>query len=114
VHAGSSLGESFDRPVGSYSEGMRARLGYAVAEQAAPNVLLLDEVHEALDHEFRDTVEASARRLLAAGGIVVAAGHDHLLLERLCTRALLLQEGRLVADGEFEEIRSRYLAEEGL
>ena len=114
VHAGSSLGESFDRPVGSYSEGMRARLGYAVAEQAEPNVLLLDEVHEALDHEFRDTVEASARRLLAAGGIVVAAGHDHLLLERLCTRALLLQEGRLVADGEFEEIRSRYLAEEGL
>ena len=114
VHAGSGLGESFDRPVGSYSEGMRARLGYAVAEQAEPNVLLLDEVHEALDHEFRDTVEASARRLLAAGGIVVAAGHDHLLLERLCTRALLLQEGRLVADGEFEEIRSRYLAEEGL
>jgi lipopolysaccharide transport system ATP-binding protein len=50
------LGTYFERPVSSYSQGMRARLGFAVADEADPDVLLLDEVHEALDHEFREVV----------------------------------------------------------
>ena len=49
VQAASGLGSSFDRPVSSYSQGMRARLGFAAADEADPTVLLLDEVHEALD-----------------------------------------------------------------
>jgi ABC-2 type transport system ATP-binding protein len=105
------LGGSFDLPVGSYSQGMRARLGFAVAEEADPRILLLDEVHEALDHEFREIVEAKARSILDAGGIVMAAGHDHPLLERLCGRAILLQGGEVVADGEFTEIQREYLGD---
>jgi ABC-2 type transport system ATP-binding protein len=105
------LGGSFDLPVGSYSQGMRARLGFAVAEEADPRILLLDEVHEALDHEFREIVEAKARSILDAGGIVMAAGHDHPLLERLCGRAILLQGGEVVADGEFSEIQREYLGD---
>ena len=53
VQAASGLGNSFDRPVSSYSQGMRARLGFATADEANPTILLLDEVHEALDHEYR-------------------------------------------------------------
>ena len=105
------LGGSFDLPVGSYSQGMRARLGFAVAEEADPRILLLDEVHEALDHEFREIVEAKARSILDAGGIVMAAGHDHPLLERLCGRAILLQRGEAVADGEFSQIQREYLGD---
>jgi ABC-2 type transport system ATP-binding protein len=105
------LGGSFDLPVGSYSQGMRARLGFAVAEEADPRILLLDEVHEALDHEFREIVEAKAQSILDAGGIVMAAGHDHPLLERLCGRAILLQAGEVVADGEFSEIQREYLGD---
>jgi lipopolysaccharide transport system ATP-binding protein len=105
----SGLGSRFDRPVSSFSQGMRARLGFAVADSVDPQVLLLDEVHEALDHEFRDIVEERAREILAGGGIIVAAGHDHPMLARLCTRAFLMSEGELAADGEFEELQHVYL-----
>ena len=90
---------------------MRARLGLAVIERTEPTILLLDEIHEALDHEFRDHVEAYAHELLAAGGIVVATGHDHPMLERLCTRALSLENGRLMADGDFEPVQRGYLGD---
>lgn len=107
----SGLGEHYERLVASYSQGMRARLGLAVIERTAPTILLLDEIHEALDHEFRDHVEAYAHDLVAAGGIVVATGHDHPMLERLCTRALLLQKGQLISDGSFSEVQREYLGE---
>jgi ABC-type polysaccharide/polyol phosphate transport system ATPase subunit len=105
----SGLGEHYERLVASYSQGMRARLGLAVFEGIDPAILLLDEIHEAFDHEFRDHVEAYAHELVAAGGIVIATGHDHPMLERLCTRALLLQGGHLVADGAFREVQHEYL-----
>ena len=113
VHDRTGLGAEFDRPVSSYSQGMRARLGFAVAEQVEPSILLLDEVHEALDHEFRAIVEERAAETVRTGGIVVAAGHDHPMLERLCTRALLLDGGRLVRDGPFDQVQTAYLGEDG-
>ena len=105
----SGLGKHYERLVGSYSQGMRARLGLAVIERIDPAILLLDEIHEALDHEFRDHVEAYAHELLAAGGVVVATGHDHPMLERLCSRAILLKDGHLDADGAFKEVQHQYL-----
>jgi ABC-type polysaccharide/polyol phosphate transport system ATPase subunit len=110
VRRRSHLDDQYEHLVGSYSQGMRARLGLTVMERTEPSILLLDEVHEALDHEFRDHIEGYAQELLAAGGIVVATGHDHPMLERLCTRAMQLDRGHLVADGEFHEVQARYLA----
>jgi ABC-type polysaccharide/polyol phosphate transport system ATPase subunit len=110
VRERSGLDDAFDRPVASYSQGMRAKLGLAVAEENRPSVLLLDEVHEALDHEYRAVLDRHAEGIVERGGIVVAAGHDHPMLERLCTRALLLDDGRLVQDGPFEDVRRAYLA----
>jgi ABC-type polysaccharide/polyol phosphate transport system ATPase subunit len=103
------LGEAFERSVASYSQGMRARLSFAVSECSDPQILLLDEVHEALDHEFRDLVSGVAHELLDRGGIVVATGHDLPLLERLCGRALLLEDGGIRADGTFAEVQALYL-----
>ena len=105
----SKLGEHFDRPVLSYSQGMRARLGFAVAHQIHPDILLLDEVHEALDHEFREIVRHRAEEIIAAGGIVVAAGHDHPLLAQICTRAVFLSGGVVQTVGPFEEVQRTYL-----
>jgi homopolymeric O-antigen transport system ATP-binding protein len=104
-----ALGDEFDHPVSSYSQGMRARLGFAVADQVSPDVLLLDEVHEAIDHDSRTFVEERAHAILRDGGIVMATGHDHSLLERLCGRALLLRGGRVVEDGDFARVRRDYL-----
>ncbi len=105
----SQLGASFDRPVSSYSQGMRARLGFAVAERSEPSILLLDEVHEALDHEFREIVRRRAEAILADGGIVVAAGHDHPLLQQICGRAIFLEGGFVQAQGAFADVQRSYL-----
>ncbi len=104
-----ALGDEFDHPVSSYSQGMRARLGFAVADQVASDILLVDEVHEAIDHDSRVLVEERAREILREGGIVVAAGHDHNLLERLCGRAVLLRDGSIVDDGDFAYVRQSYV-----
>jgi ABC-2 type transport system ATP-binding protein/lipopolysaccharide transport system ATP-binding protein len=104
------LGDAFDRPVHTYSGGMRARLGLAVIRSITPTVLLLDEVFEALDHEFRAVVEDYARDLRAEGGIVVAAGHDHLALERICPRAAWMEGGHVRAEGPLLEVIASYRA----
>jgi ABC-type polysaccharide/polyol phosphate transport system ATPase subunit len=107
----SQLGDAFEHPVLTYSHGMRARLGLAVAEGLDAQVLILDEVHEALDHEFRAHLEQRARSLIERGGVVVAAGHDHPMLARFCTRAIWLDEGSVRADGPFDVVQPAYLDE---
>jgi ABC-2 type transport system ATP-binding protein len=112
VRERSRLGDAFDRPVSSYSQGMRARLGFTAVSLVDPQVMLLDEVHEAFDLEFRDIVHGTAEELRARGGIVVAAGHDHGLLARFCGRAVHLSGGEVRADGGFERIRAAYIEAE--
>lgn len=109
IEAQAALGEAWERPASSYSQGMRARLALAAAEQGKPGILLLDEVHEALDHQFRLRLVEHAQAILGGGGIVVAAGHDHGMLARICGRALWLEEGRVRGDGAFESVRAAYL-----
>ena len=107
----SKLGDAFDRPVLTYSVGMRARLGFAVIQAIEADILLLDEVFEALDHEFRQVVERYAHELRARGGIVAAAGHDHAALSRMCPHGLLLDGGRVVEQGPFEGVIADYRGE---
>jgi ABC-type polysaccharide/polyol phosphate transport system ATPase subunit len=106
----SRLGDAFEQPVSTYSQGMRARLAFAAAVETEPQVLLLDEVHEALDHAFREVVEQQARAIVEAGGVVVASGHDHQMLERLCTRAIHLDTGSVRNDGPFAAVQRSYLS----
>ena len=104
VRERSGLGDAFENPVSSYSQGMRARLGFAVVDRLEPTILLLDEVHEALDHDFRRGMEERAMEIVESGGIVVAAGHDHAELSRLCESALVLEDGRVAAHGPLAEL----------
>lgn len=106
----SGLDDAFERPVLTYSQGMRARLGFSVAEEVDPQILLLDEVHEALDHEFRAFLQDRAHSIIERGGIVVAAGHDHPMLARLCTRAIWLEDGAIRAIGPFDAVQETYVA----
>lgn len=108
VKSRTQLGDAFERPVYTYSQGMRARLHLAVIQSTAAEVLLLDEIFEALDHEFRAIVEDYGHELRRRGGIVVAAGHDHLALQRLCPRAVWLDGGGVRGDGPFERVIADY------
>jgi len=107
----SGLADAFERPVATYSQGMRARLGFAVIEHVKPEILLLDEVHEAIDETFRAELEERAQQIREAGGIVIAAGHDHPMLERLCDRVFLLEDSGLHVAESLEIAEEQMAAE---
>jgi homopolymeric O-antigen transport system ATP-binding protein len=108
VREASRLGDAFERTASSYSQGMRARLAFTAVSEIDPDIVLLDEVHEAFDHSFRARLAERVKACLDRGGIAIAAGHDHEILGGICERALLLADGRVIDDGPFEEVRRRY------
>ena len=102
------LGSAIDRPMETYSSGMRARLHFAIATALAPEILLIDEALAVGDRAFR---ERSARRLdehRAAAGTVVLVSHNLAEVRRSCERTIWLQEGRIMADGPTEEVLRDY------
>ncbi len=109
ILAFSGVGEVADAPVGTYSSGMRSRLGFAVAAHLEPDVLLIDEALAVGDIAFR---RKSLRHLagLAAGGRSLAiVSHDLYSLQVLCPRGIFLDRGRVVFAGETSEAIARYL-----
>lgn len=106
VRERSELGAAFERPVSTYSLGMRARLGFSVIEQTRPDILLLDEVHEAIDAGFKQHVESYAEELRLRGGIVIAAGHDVHELGRLADSAIRLGRSGLEWTEEWHPLES--------
>jgi ABC-type polysaccharide/polyol phosphate transport system ATPase subunit len=93
-----------------YSSGMASRLAYAVAFRAAREVLVLDEIFAVGDAGFRAKCEARYRELHEDGHTVVLVSHDPRVIQTFCTRAILMESGRIVAEGSGHEIARRYLA----
>ena len=108
----SGLGSAFERNAASLSAGMKARLGVAAARQANAEILLLDEVHEALDQDYRAELARYVESLRARGGIVIAAGQDLGLLSTICARGVLMRSGSVAADGSFDGVKDEYLDDE--
>lgn len=102
------LGTMIDAPIGAYSSGMKARLAFAIATAGTPDLLLVDEVLATGDERFRERAEARMSERIAAAGAVILVSHDIAQIERRCTRALLMEEGRLVFDGDPTEAIARY------
>tara|TARA_B110000208_G_C11769218_1_gene429752 strand:+ start:725 stop:1405 length:681 start_codon:yes stop_codon:yes gene_type:complete len=78
----SELGAFFDEPVYSYSSGMRARLGFSIAIQADPDVLLMDEVLSVGDRQFKEKSKGAMKALMNSGKSIVLVSHDSLYLEK--------------------------------
>ena len=102
------LGEFFYEPVRTYSDGMRARLGFAVSVLLKPEILLLDEVLAVGDQEFREKAEQMMRNRLRSDQTAVLVSHSLAQIERLCDRAILLSSGRCVAVGDVKTVISKY------
>ncbi len=94
------IGQFIDAPVKTYSSGMRARLGFAIATNVDPDVLLLDEVLATGDQVFREKSMARVHELARAAKAIVLVTHDMNWVSEFCNRAMLLEEGRIVAEGE--------------
>jgi len=106
----SELGEFFDQPISSYSTGMLMRLGFSVAIQVDPDVLLIDEVLAVGDAEFQEKSGAALRARIAGGSTVVFVSHGDAQIRQICDRALWLEHGRSMLDGPVDEVLAAYHA----
>jgi homopolymeric O-antigen transport system ATP-binding protein len=93
------LGPFIDAPLRTYSSGMRARLGFSIATSVDPDILLLDEVLATGDETFRAKSKARVVGLVRQAKGVVFVTHDMNWVVEFCNRAILLEHGRIVAEG---------------
>jgi ABC-type polysaccharide/polyol phosphate transport system ATPase subunit len=93
------LGPFIDAPIRTYSSGMRARLGFSIATSVDPDILLLDEVLATGDEVFRAKSKARVLDLVRQAKGVVFVTHDMNWVVEFCNRAILLEKGRIFAEG---------------
>ena len=105
----SELAEFIDAPVFTYSSGMRARLGYAVAAHLDPDALLIDEVLTVGDLAFRRKCVQHMQRFLARGKSVLLVSHDMYTVQTLCDRTIYLERGEVAFAGASTDAVHRYL-----
>ncbi len=98
-----------DTPVKRYSSGMQVRLGFAVAAHLEPEILLIDEVLAVGDAKFQAKCLGKIEEIGQTGRTVLFVSHNMPAILRLCSRAILLEHGRVVTDGPTHEAVRMYL-----
>jgi ABC-type polysaccharide/polyol phosphate transport system ATPase subunit len=98
------LGQFIDAPIKTYSSGMKARLGFAIATSVEPDILLLDEVLSTGDAAFREKSKARVLELVQEAKAIVLVTHDMAWVTEYCNKAMLLEKGRIVAVGSPENV----------
>ena len=93
------IGPFIDASIKTYSTGMRARLGFAIATAVDPDILLLDEVLATGDETFRAKSKQRVLELVRSAKGVVLVTHDMNWVTEFCNRAILLEKGRVIAEG---------------
>ena len=108
IEAFADIGEFMDQPIKTYSSGMRSRLGFAVAINVEPDVLVIDEALSAGDSAFKKKAIQRMYDLKDSGSTVLFVSHSMGMVKRFCTEAVLLHKGRLVTTGSPEEVVDHY------
>lgn len=103
IVAFSEIERFIDTDVKYYSSGMFLRLAFAVAVHTDPDIFLVDEILSVGDEPFQRKCLARIRELQAAGRTMVVVSHELDMLEELCTRIVVLQQGRVIFDGDPHE-----------
>lgn len=104
------IGEYFDEPVRTYSSGMQMRVAFAVATAFRPDILIVDEALSVGDAYFQHKCFKRIREFREQGTSLLIVSHDSSAVQTLCDRALLLENGALVKDGDPAEVMDLYNA----
>ncbi len=102
------IADFIDMPVRTYSSGMQLRLAFAVSAHLNPDVLLLDEVLAVGDEAFQRKCISRIYRFRRSGGTLVFVSHDGAAVEKICSRALLIDDGRVVRDSDPADVMEHY------
>lgn len=102
------LGDFIDAPLRTYSSGMWARLGFAVATDVKPDILIVDEVLSVGDESFQRKSAARMQEFRQQGATVLLVSHNMATIEAMCKRAAWLDHGEVKAIGEIDEVIQAY------
>lgn len=102
------LEEFADQPVSTYSTGMRARLGFAVAFQINPDVLLIDEVTSVGDPHFQEKSLAVMKDKITSDMTIVLVSHQSVSIKKLCDRVIWIDKGRIMEAGDIDKVLRKY------
>ncbi len=102
------IGDFIDSPVKKYSSGMYMRLAFSVATEIDPDILLIDEILAVGDAPFQQKCVQRMRNFRQAGKTIVFVSHSMDQVARLCDRAILIEQGTIMADGAPEEVIAVY------
>lgn len=104
----SELGHFINVPLKNYSSGMRARLGFSIATAVDPDVLILDEVLSVGDAKFRTKSLKKVQSMFDRGVTVLFVSHSIQQVKAICDKAILLDKGKIIAQGDVEEVSAIY------
>lgn len=104
----SELGDFINVPLKNYSSGMKARLGFSIATIVEPEILILDEVLSVGDAKFKKKSEKKIKDMFDKGITVLFVSHSIGQVRSLCNRAIILEKGRLIAQGDVETVSAIY------
>lgn len=110
VESFAEIGRYFDAPVHTYSSGMQMRLAFSVATVLEPDVLIVDEALAVGDTYFQHKCFERIRTLREAGAAVLLVSHDPSAVRSLCSRALLIHDGRIADEGSPASVLETYNA----
>lgn len=110
VHAFSEIGEYFEQPVRVYSSGMQMRLAFAVATARRPEILIVDEALSVGDAYFQHKSFDRIRQFTRQGTTLLLVSHDKQAIQSICSRAILLDKGRIAMQGEPDVVMDFYNA----
>jgi ABC-type polysaccharide/polyol phosphate transport system ATPase subunit len=104
----SGLEHFIDVPIKNYSSGMYMRLGFAIAANLNPDILLLDEIFAVGDADFQQRCIATVQRFMAEGKTIIFVSHAPSAIRAICRRVCVLERGQLAFDGPVEAGLSFY------
>lgn len=108
VMAFADLGDFIDLPLRAYSSGMRQRLGFAIATESAPEILLMDEALAVGDRDFRERSAERVEALRGGAGTIILASHALAMVRETCDRVLWMRDGVVGALGAPDEVVQQY------
>ena len=110
IEAFAEIDEYFDEPVRTYSSGMQMRVAFAIATAWRPEILIVDEALSVGDAYFQHKSFAKIREFREQGTTLLIVSHDRSAIQSLCDRAVLLEKGMIIKDGDPEEVFDFYNA----
>lgn len=102
------IGEAIERPLATYSSGMRARLHFSIATSVSPRILMIDEALSVGDKYFKSKSYSRIDELREQAGTIVFVSHSPKEIERVCDRVIWMDQGKIIMDGPTEDVLVAY------